>query len=191
VGGSAGAQKRNLGAFDRRGGGGAAHLAGSCRVTAWHQAILDHGMEVGRGGASPRNQAPFGGPAQLPAAGGDALNQTSQLESALNWAGKRPQALWPLQVPHAGEHVHFGSPHPSPSPAKSALANQQPRQPPSRYTLLEPAAQQSPARPAPLAMSYRGRSRSRSRSRERGRSREDRGGERVSVLVRNLPLDAR
>ncbi|KAI7835646.1 hypothetical protein COHA_010460 [Chlorella ohadii] len=40
-------------------------------------------------------------------------------------------------------------------------------------------------------MSYRGRSRSRSRSRERGRSREDRGGERVSVLVRNLPLDAR
>lgn len=57
--------------------------------------------------------------------------------------------------------------------------------------LLEPAAQQSPARSAPLAMSYRGRSRSRSRSRERGRSREDRGGERVSVLVRNLPLDAR
>lgn len=40
-------------------------------------------------------------------------------------------------------------------------------------------------------MSYRGRSRSRSRSRERGRDREDRGGERVSVLVRNLPLDAR
>lgn len=103
----------------------------------------------------------------------------------------QPLSALLLKPPHAGEHVHFGSPHPSPALAKPALANQQPRQPPSRYTLLEPAAQQSPARPAPLTMSYRGRSRSRSRSRERGRSREDRGGERVSVLVRNLPLDAR
>ena len=57
--------------------------------------------------------------------------------------------------------------------------------PPARAPPLQPL------RAAPHAMSYRGRSRSRSRSRERGRDREDRGGERVSVLVRNLPLDAR
>lgn len=65
------------------------------------------------------------------------------------------------------------------------------RPPLPRPPLLLGPAPAAPARAAPHAMSYRDRSRSRSRSRERGRDREDRGGERVSVLVRNLPLDAR